>query len=162
MSNDFLGDLFLLIVIFGAGLQFIVLNMRVMEKDLARRNVLILSAIVVCSFCLVLPFLGPLLPLSIRIILVALFSPVAGWLAYMMEDEPRKPAYLFLAGLVTVTFLGWALIQFSILPSSSSWIFFNIPILLLLVAGVFISRRHGPMRAFMLVSVAGYLFEYIS
>ena len=161
-AHDFLGNLFLLIVIFGAGLQFITLTWRVMEKNLAKRNVLILWATVVCSLCLVLPFLGPLLPLPIRIILVALFSPVAGWLAYAMEDAPRKPVYLFLAGLVTASFLGWALIRFSIIPVSSSWIFFNIPVLLLLVAGVLICRKHGTMRAFMLVSVAGYLFEYIS
>ncbi len=162
MTNDFVGNLFLLVVIFGAGLQFIILVWRVMEKNLAKRNVLILWATVVCSLCLVLPFLGPLLPLPFRIILVALFSPVAGWLAYAMEDEFRNPVYIFLAGLVTAVFLGWALIRFSIISASSSWIFFNIPVLILLVAGVLISRKQGTMRAFMLVSVAGYLFEYIS
>ena len=161
-TGDFLGNFMLLIVIFGAGLQFIVLTWRVIEKDLAKRNVVILTATMVCCFCLVLPFLGPLLPLPARIILVTLFSPVAGWLAYTMEEEPRKGIYGFLAGIVTVAFLGWALIQLSVIPSSSSWIFFNIPVLLLLVAGVLISRKHGTMRAFMLVSVAGYLLEYIS
>jgi hypothetical protein len=79
-----------------------------------------------------------------------------------MEDEPRKPIYAFHVGLVTAALLGWALIQLSIISASYNWIFFNIPVQLLLVAGVLISRKHGTMRAFMLVSVAGYLFEYIS
>jgi hypothetical protein len=162
ITNDFIGNLFLLIVIFGAGLQFIVLTWRVMEKTRAKRNALILWAMVVCSLCLILPFLGPLLPLTIRIILVALFSPVAGWLAYAMEDEPSKPAYLFFAILVTSVFLGWAFIRFSIIPVSYAWIFFNIPVLIILLAGTLICKKHGTMRAFMLVSVAGYLFEYIS
>ena len=161
VTNDFIGNLFLLIVIFGAGLQFIVLTWRVIEKNPAKRNPFILWTIIVCSLCLILPFLGPLLPLPIRIVLVALFSPVAGWLAYAMEDEPRKPVYLFLAGLVTSVFLGWALIRFSIIPESYSWIFFNIPVLLILVAGAWICKKRGTMRAFMLISVAGYLFEYI-
>ena len=160
-TPDFLGNIMLLIVIFGAGLQLIVLSWRVMEKNLTKRNVLVLTAVILCCLCLVLPFLGPILPLPIRIVLVALFSPVAGWLAYTMEEEPRKGAYAFFPGLATAVFMGWALIQLSVIPSSSSGIFFNIPVLLLLVAGVIVSRKHGTMRTYMLVSVAGYLFEYM-
>ena len=161
-TGDFPGNFMLLIVIFGAGLQFIVMTWRVMEKDLAKRNVVILTATIVCCLCAMLPFLGPLLPLPARVILITLFSPVAGWLAYTTDENSRKGIDAFLVALVTAAFLGWALIHLSVIPSSSSWIFFNIPVLLLLVAGIVISKKHGTMRAFMLVSVAGYLFEYIS
>ena len=160
-TADFLGNIMLLIVIFGAGLQLIALSWRVMEKNLTKRNVFVLTAIILCCLCLVLPFLGPILPLSIRIALVVLFSPVAGWLAYNMEEQPGKRTFAFFPVLVTAAFVGWALIQLNVIPTSSSWIFFNIPVLLLLVAGVLISRKHGMMRTYMLVSVAGYLFEYM-
>jgi hypothetical protein len=159
---EFIGNLFVLVLIFGAGIQFIVLNWRVMEQNLPKRNLLTLIALIVCSLCLILPFLGPLLSLPpVRIILVALFSPVAGWLAYSMDDETKKPVSLILASLVSVVFLGWGLIKMGVLPSSYSAIFFNIPILLVVIAGVFVCRKQGPMRTFMLVSVGGYLFEYM-
>lgn len=159
---DFLGNFLLLIVILGGGIQFIVLTWRMMEKEPAKRNVVILTATIVCCSCLIFPFLGPLLPLPVRVILITLFSPVAGWLAYTMEENSRKGIDAFLVVLVTAAFLGWALIHLSVIPSSATWIFFNIPVLLLLVAGILLSKKHGTMRAFMLVSVAGYLFEYVS
>ena len=161
-TGDFLGNILLLIVIFGAGLQFIVLTWGAMEQDLSKRKPFILAATIVCCSCLVLPFLGPLLPLPIRIVLITLFSPVAGWLAYTMEETPGKGIYPFLVGLVTAVFTGWGLIQLGVIPGFYSWMFFNMPVLLVLVAGILLSRKHGTMRAFMMVSVAGYLFEFIS
>ena len=160
-TRDFLGNVMLLVLIFGAGLQFIVLNWRIMEAKISKRNALTLAATIACCLCLVLPFLGPLLPLPIRIVLVALFSPVAGWLAYTMDEESGKPVSFLLVALVSAVFVGWALIKMSVIPSSLSWILFNMPILLLLVVGVLITRKHGAMRTFMLVSVGGYLLEYI-
>lgn len=160
-TGQFIGSIVLLVLIFAAGIQFVVLNWRVMEKHLSKRKMLTLIAVIVCSLCFLLPFLGPLLPLHVRVILITLFSPVAGWLAYTMDDESRKPISFILVGLVTLVFIGNALIQLSILPMSSAGIFFNIPILVLMVAGVFMCRKEGTMRTFMLVSAGGYLFEYL-
>lgn len=159
--TDFFGQVILLVVIFGAGLQFIVLASRKMEEN-PKQNIFTLIAIIVCFSCLILPFLGPLLPLPIRIVVIALFTPVAGWLAYTMDDGSSKPISLIMVALPTVVFLGWALIKQSIIPASSGSIFFNIPILVLLLAGVFVSKKYGMMRTFMIVSTAGYLFEYIT
>lgn len=156
--TDFFGQVILLVVIFGAGLQFIVLASRAMEENLPKRNIFTLVGIIACFF---LPFLGPLLPLPIRIAVIALFTPVAGWLAYTMDGKSSKPISLIMVVLLTAVFLGWALIKQDIIPASSGWIFFNIPVLVLLLAGVFVSRRHGMVRTFMIVSTAGYLFEYI-
>lgn len=160
-TGQFIGSIVLLVLIFAAGIQFIVLNWRVMEKHLSKRKMFTLIAVIVCSLCFLLPFLGPLLPLHVRVILITLFSPVAGWLAYTMDDESRKPISFILVGLVTLVFIGNALIQLSIIPMSSAGIFFNIPILVLMVAGVFMCRKEGTMRTFMLVSAGGYLFEYL-
>ncbi len=161
-TNDFLGNIMLLIVIFGAGLQFIALAWRTMEKDLDKRRPLMLMATIASCLCLVLPFLGMLLPQPLRIVLVAFFSPIAGGLAYAMEEAPRKWIHAVPVALVIVVFMGWALIKLNVIPSASSWMFFNIPMLVLLVAGLFVSKKHGAVRAFMLVSVAGYLLEYMS
>ena len=161
IPGDFIGNIILLVLIFGAGLQFLVLNWRVMEQNLHKRNMLTLIAIIVCSLCFVLPFLGSFLPFPTRVILITLFSPIAGWLAYNMDDETKKSISLALVSIVSLVFLGLALIRLSLIPSSYSSIFFNIPILLLLVIGVFLCRKHSPMRTYMLISVGGYLMEYI-
>ena len=78
-----------------------------------------------------------------------------------MEEKPGKAFYVLLVGLVTLVFAGWALIQLGVIPGFYSWMFFNMPVLLVLLAGILLFRKHGTMRAFMVVSVAGYLFEYI-
>ena len=159
-AGEFIGNILLLIVIFGAGLQFIVLTWRAVEQNLPKRKPVVLAATIVCCLCLVLPFLGPLLPLPLRIILIMLFSPVAGWLAYTLEAEPRKGIYACLAALVTAVFAGWAFIRMGVMSESYAWIFFNMPVLLVMVSGILFTRKHSIMRTFMLVSVAGYLFEY--
>lgn len=160
-GREFVGNILLLVFVFTAGIQFFALNWRAMEKDLSKRNIAALISIIVCMLCFILPFLGPILPLEVRIILIALFSPIAGWLALRTDDESSRPISIVLAVLVSALFVGMALIHLSIIPQSSAEIFFNIPILLVLVAGIFVSRKQSTMRTFMLISAGGYLFEYI-
>lgn len=160
-TDSVAGNMILLVVIFGAGLQFIALSWRSMEKDLFKRSGLTLTATMVSCLCLMLVFLGPILPFELRIFLIAVFSIVSGWLAYYMEEEPKKLASSIMAVLVPVLFLGWALIRLGIIPSSVHWIFFNLPVLLLLFAGLLICRKYGTMRTYMMVSLSAYLFEYL-
>lgn len=150
------------VVIFGAGLQFIALCWRTIETDLSRRNPFALTAVLISGFCLTIVFLGPLLPLSLRIVLIALYSVTSGWLAFRMESEPGKiSASMFLA-LAPAVFLVWVLVRLNLMPLSTGHLFFNIPVLILLLIGLFLCRRGGTMRTYMLVSVASYLFEYTS
>ncbi|HTF29390.1 MAG TPA: hypothetical protein VK625_11145 [Flavitalea sp.] len=158
--EDFLGNLILLVVILGSGLQFIALNWRIMEKDLTKRNGLILTAIIISFLCFMLPFLGEYLAFEIRVVMITLCTLVTGWLAYRMEDSPKKMTDLVMVILLPVLFFGWALIRLEVIPSSNTWIFFNLPVLLILVAGLLSCRKHGAMRAYMMMSLSGYLFEY--
>lgn len=161
-SEAYVGNMVLLVIILGGGLQFIALCWRTMEKDLSKRNTLTLMAIVICCISLVLVFLGPLLTFEIRVAMIIVFNIVAAWLSYRMEEEPKRSVSLIMACLVPVLFLGWALIRLNLIPSSYSWMFFNIPLMVILVAGVFISRKHGTLRTFLIVSVSGYLFDYLA
>jgi hypothetical protein len=151
----------LLVVMFGAGLQFIAMCWRTMEQDLSKRNPLTLTTTIICSMCLVIPFLGPLVPIEARVIIIVLFSAVSGFLAYVMEGE-SKPISLILVCLVPLAFIGWALIWLKVVDPSAQTLFFNIPILLILTSGLFLTRKHGIMRAYMLISLASYVFEYIA
>ncbi len=151
----------LLVVMFGAGLQLIAMSWRRMEMDHLKRNPLTLSATIISSICLTLPFLGPLVPFEARILIIVIFTSVAGWLAYTMEDEPKRVSSLIMVCLVPLIFIGWALIRLDLIAASSHPIFFNIPVILILSAGLLLCRKHGTMRAYMLMSLGSYLFEYI-
>ena len=105
-TDDVVRNIVLLVVIFGAGLQLIALCWRMMEKDLSKRNAVTLAAIIISCLCLTLPFLGPILSIEVRLVTIILFSLVSGWLAYRMEEEPKKLAEFILAVLVPVLFLG--------------------------------------------------------
>jgi hypothetical protein len=153
-------NMVLLVVMFGSGLQFIALTWRMMEKDLSKKNILTPTLVLISCLGLTLPFLGQILPLEIRIVVIILFTVVSATLAYSMDEE-QKVSSLILACLVTGIFLGWGLIRLNILPSSSHSMFFNLPILATLTAGLFLCKKHGTMRAFLLISLGSYLFEYI-
>jgi hypothetical protein len=158
--ENFPGNMVLLVVIFGSGLQFAALNWRIMENDLSKRNGLILSAIIVSLLCFTLPFLGEYLAFDLRVLVVTVFTIVSGWVAYKMEEEPKKITSLAVVILVPLLFLGWAFIRLKVIPSSASAIFFNLPVLFILVIGLLICRKHGTMRTYMMISLSGYLFEF--
>jgi hypothetical protein len=151
----------LLVVMFGSGLQFLAMCWRTMEQTLARRNPLTLITTIICSICLLLPFLGPLIPVEVRVIVIVMFSIVSGYLAYAMEEESRLIS-LILVCIIPLVFIGWALIWLKVIDPSAHAVFFNIPVLLILTAGLLLTRKHGIMRAYMLISVASYVFEYIA
>ena len=151
----------LLVVMFGSGLQMIAMSWRTIEKDLLKRKPLTLAATIISSVCLTLPFLGPLVPYEVRVAIVVIFTTTAAWLAYTMEEEQRGVPALIMACLVPLIFIGWGLIRLNLIAASSHAIFFNIPVLLILVAGLLLCRKHGIMRAYMTISVSSYLFEYI-
>lgn len=156
------GSMILLVAILGSGLYFIALVWRRMEKELSKRNALILTATIVSCLCLTVPFLGPLLPFELRVIIVSLFSIVSAWLGYSMEEEPKKPIHLVLSIIVPALFFGWALIKFNIIRVPSDLYIFNLPIIALLAVGLFLCRKHGTMRAFMIVSLSGYLSVFLN
>ncbi|MEX2233356.1 MAG: hypothetical protein WD824_14430 [Cyclobacteriaceae bacterium] len=158
--EDFLGNVILLIVILGSGLQFIALNWRIMEKNLSKRNALYVAAIIISFSCLIFPFLAEYLAFGIRVVMVVICTIVTGWLAYRMEDAPKKITDLIMVILVPVLFLGWALIRLQVIPASMSPVFFNIPILIILVIGLLFCRKHGTMRTYMIFSLGGYLLEF--
>jgi hypothetical protein len=158
--EDFLGNVILLVVILGSGLQFIALNWRIMEKNLSMRNGLYLAAIIISFSCLILPFLAEQLGLEIRVVMVAMCPIVTGWLAYNLEDAPRRVTDLVMVILVPAVFFGWALIRLHVIPASMNPVFFNPPILIILVVGLLLCRKHGTMRTFMMFSLSGYLFEF--
>lgn len=159
-ADNFIGGLILIVVIFGSGLQFFALTWRAMEKNLSHRKPAIVSALTISFLSFMLVFLGNVLQLEIRVVLVMIFTSVSAWLAYQINDKSNKPASLVVAILIPIIFLGWALVKLSIISSSINGVIFNIPILLILSAAIFVCRKNTPMRTYLLISLSSYIFEY--
>ena len=158
--NAFLGSIILIFVIYGAGLQFFSLLWRNLEKYPSKRNVAILSATILSFTCFDLVFLGELLGFEIRLMLIMIFSMVTAWLTINI-DVPKNIFILLVVWMVPVLLTASTLIRLHVIPGSWAQIFFNIGVLLILTAGIFISRRHELTRTFLILSFASYLMEYI-
>lgn len=157
--HNFVGGLILLIVIFGAGLQFIALTWRAIENDARHSTQSKLIGLIISSLCLVLVFLGNLIPFEIRVLMITLYSGVTGWLAFKLERTETFLA-LLLACIVPLLFSGWAMVKLGVVPFGANKFIFNLPVLLLLVVGLFLCRKNDAMRTYMIVSLSSYLFEY--
>lgn len=155
------GSMLLLVVILGSGLYFIALVWRRIEMTVLKKDVSTLVATITSCLCLTLPFLGPVLPFELRVILVILFSTVSALLAYRLEDQPKKPVHFVLSFFVPLLFFAWGLIKFGIVKVPSGLDYVNLPIIALLVVGLFLCRKHGTMRAYMIVSLSGYLSVFL-
>lgn len=156
----FAGDLILLVVIFGGGLQLIALSWRSMERDLNHKTQYILSGLLISSACFVLVFLGPIIQFEIRVLMIMLYCAVTGWLAYKL-DQAQTVSSLIFACLVPLLFLGWAFVKLGILQADAGKFIFNLPVLLILAAGLFLCKKNDTMRTYMIVSLSSYLFEYL-
>lgn len=157
--NAFLGSIILIIVIYGAGLQFFALVWRRLEKDPSKRNVAFLSATILSFTCFDLVFLGELLGVEIRLMMIMIFSLVTAWLTINM-DTSKNIFILIVVWMVPVLLTASAMIRLHVIPGSWAQVFFNIGVVLILTAGIFISKKHEVTRAFLILSLASYLMEY--
>jgi hypothetical protein len=160
-GQEFAGGIVTLMVIFGAGLQLVVLSWRTMERDFSKRTSATMTATMVSGALMCLVFLGPILPVELRVGMIMAYSVVTAWLAYTMEAGHKNIASQGLAILVPVIFISWGLVRLSVLPSTFYPVIFNIPILLLLIVALLFCKKYEMMRAFAIVSLASYLFEYV-
>lgn len=158
-QNAFLGTIILATIIYAAGVQFLVTSWRTLEREPAMRNMSIFFALVLSITCFTLVFLGEIVGYETRLVLITVFSVVTAWIAHKI-DNPKN--YLGSGALVLIGFVFTVnlLIRLSLVPASNNNLIFNIVVLSVLAAGLFFSPKHGATRAFMILSLAGYLLEF--
>jgi hypothetical protein len=156
--NLFLGNIILVTIIYGGGVQFFVLLWRLLEKESTERNKSTFFFLVLSIICFTLVFLGELLTVQIRLVLISLFTIATAWIVFKL-DPPKNYFVAIVLGLVTFVFTANTLMRLNLIPLGYPLIF-NMVILLILAAGIFVSKKHEPTRAFLILSMAGYLVEY--
>ena len=157
--NAFLGNVILVTIIYGAGVQFFVLTWRLLEKESMHRNMTVLISLVISITCFTLVFLGELLSVEFRLVLITLFTIAAAWIVFKL-DPPKNYFVVAVLGVIAFVFTANTLIRLNLIPSGNYALIFNLVILLVIAAGLFVSKKHEPTRAFLILSMAGYLVEY--
>ena len=152
----------LLVIIFGAGLQFIALSWRILEQQVLFKRTVFLVGIGITSFCLVLPFLGEIVPWEIRVISVTLFTLASAWIAFRMKQHSANVFSSMMVVIVPILFIIWATLKSQLLPAEFYKYIFNLPVLGLLTAGILFSKKHDTIKSYMIISLGGYLIEYSS
>ncbi|MEJ7646644.1 MAG: hypothetical protein WKF87_18750 [Chryseolinea sp.] len=158
-ADSFLGNIILIVVIFGAGLQFIALNWRKMESDVMKGSSYVTTMMCILAVCFTLPFLGGLLPIEVRLIAIVLFSVIAAWVTYTM-GERKNILTVIIVCLIPLLSLAESLIRLGILSVSAAGIFFNIPLMLLLCLALFLTPKHTILQSYVLISLVSYVLEY--
>lgn len=153
-------QIILLIVIYGAGIQFIAMTWRIVESNADFKKGIFLFGMAVASVCIILPFLGSMLPFEVRVVLILLFTLVSSWLALSMQQNGTDVLSVLTVVIVSLVFITWALIKLAILPAHFNKFVFNIPVVILLGGSLAVARKHGTLRAYMMISLSGYLIEY--
>jgi len=146
-----------LIVIFIAGLQFIALMWTSMEKDVSKKNIGTLVAVIVVCACITLPMLGQLVHFNMRLLFVTTFSFAGALLVFRLE--PSKSFSSYLVCIVPIVFFMLALVKMGWMNSfSDNWPLIGM-VAAAILAGIIFSPKTSITRTFMILSLAGFLLE---
>jgi hypothetical protein len=152
-------DLVLLIVIFGAGIHLLALFWRVLENKPSVCRPTVLAGIVISIIVFVPVFAGELIPMQVRIIMVVLYSIVAAWLA--LQSDEKNWVLTAIVIFVPVWFSLWGMVRLEIFPHHFNLYLFNVPVLLTMIAMIFLSSRNSAVRTYVILSLSGCLFEFL-
>jgi hypothetical protein len=155
--QEYFANFVLVVVIYGAGLQLLTLAWRNIENDLSHRTPFTLALLIVTAVTLTLPMLGEMMPYSIRLLSITIFTFCAATLAYRIE-QPKGTSVIFAIG-TPLLFVAIAAIKIGWMPSFTGDLWVNIIIVAAMIGGIFISRASGVMRTYMILSLASYLLE---
>jgi hypothetical protein len=146
-------DVVLVTIIYLAGLQLIALSWRTMEKK-GTTGVFATIRVITIGICLMLPMLAEILPFGVRLASVTIFAVVAAMLVYQLDEEK----WSWMVMISQVVFIGLALMKWNVIPFYSNAVV-NLVILAIMIAGIFLAKKDGLLRTYMILSVASFMIE---
>ena len=155
-----IAKILLLIVALTGGFQFFALNWHPNNLSKSTRK-WVLVALIVSFPLFIIPTLGSVILIQLRIGMIVGYYMIAGILAAINLNNSRwRPIAWGLYGLIAILFLCWGLTFIGILPEQFSMYIFNIPVLMILIAGLILFRKNSIIGTFMIIVLAHYLYEF--
>ncbi len=154
----FVGDLTLLLLIYGAGTHLLLFFWRNLESA---RSILNSFLVILCSLCLFLPVLNFYIPFEHRMVLAALFYISAGYLVYRFQDAgSNKPVMILFMVLNVIHFTSWSLMETGLLPVSTNRIIYSIPVVFVFLIPFWVFRKDKITLAYWTLCAAAFAFQF--
>jgi len=150
-------QILLFIVACSAGLQFFALNWHPEETD-QKGNYWITIALVISFAFFIVPTLGSVLNLPTRVAFSTSFYILAGIIA--LSKGSNEKWHFILIGIISLIFITWSLGRLEIIDQGFYRFIFNIPVMLVLLAGLYFSKKHSVLRTYIIIVIAHYLYEF--
>ena len=160
-AGFFVGDISLIIVIYGAGMQLLALYWRTFEHNPERRGNWMLFILIAAICFFLIPIIRPLFSENVLLISALLFYISAGALIYLLQSSDSNQ---LLSGIVLtiypVHFALWSLTEIAVLPQSFNEILYSIPVTMFWLILLLLFRKDRMMFTYMILAFAAYMLQY--
>tara|TARA_Y100001972_G_scaffold127746_1_gene185653 strand:+ start:4879 stop:6054 length:1176 start_codon:yes stop_codon:yes gene_type:complete len=158
-SDFFVGDVTLILLIYGAGIQLLLFLWRAMAGNIQQSQNMVLTAI--CAICLFLPILNFYIPFAPRMVMAFTFYILSGYLIYQRVDNVTiRPWFLLFAGLNIVHFMGWSLMKMEVLPGDVQNILYSIPVAIIFVVPFWLFRKNKLMLTYWVLVFGAFALQF--
>lgn len=156
-GNDFfVGDITLILLIYGAGIQLLLFLFQSIANN-SQRNILLVA---ICAVCLFLPILNFYLPFTTRFVLALLFYLLAGYLVYQADSSANGTFFLLFAGLNIVHFVGWSLMKMEVLGADMQNLLYNMPVAIIFTIPFWIFRKNKLMLTYWILIFGAFALQF--
>ncbi|MDN5211595.1 hypothetical protein QQ020_06020 [Fulvivirgaceae bacterium BMA12] len=156
IAFNFLPDIshfFLVLVIFGAYLQYFALNWHYPNN----KNWWLLAGLVAGFLCFIVA--SVVSSMEVRVIFALLFFLITGLIVLKRSNEiSHKIALISLVTFISTVLITWRLTGLHFIDPSFYPTIFNIPILVVLLSGLIFFRKQSLVKMYMLLVITQYCF----
>ena len=150
-------EILLVLTAMASGLQFFAINWHALGNENKSKNWHTVTVIVL-FILFIIPTLGSQIDLHWRVAFTTSFYVLAGITA--VKHDQTKTWHYAMIGLIGFVFICWSLGRLEIINQEFHQYIFNIPILLMLILGLYFSRKNAMLSTYMVIVIAHYLYEY--
>jgi len=158
-SDFFVGDITLILLIYGAGIQLLLLLWHDMAGNSQKSQNMVLTAI--SAICLFLPILNFYIPFAPRMVMAFTFYTLMGYLIYQqLDNSGNKPWLLLFAGLNVVHFTAWSFMKMEMLPADAQYVLYSLPVAVIFMIPFWLFRKNKLMLTYWILIFGAFALQY--
>ena len=158
-ADFFVGDLTLILLIYGTGIQLLLYLWRKFEDD--SQQTLSMLLIGISAICLFLPILNFYIPFEPRMVMAFTFYVLVSYLIYSQVDiSSNKSWFLLFAGLNIIHFTAWSLMKMEVLGPEMQNVLYSIPVALIFAIPFWLFRKDKLMLTYWILIFGAFALQY--
>ncbi len=157
-ADFFVGDVTLILLIYGAGIQLLLYLWRTFEGGQPTLNSFLIA---VSATCLFLPILNFYIPFEPRMVMAFTFYALTGYLIYrQLDNSTNKSWFLLFAGLNIIHFAAWSLMKMGVLGPEMQNVLYSIPVALIFAIPFWLFRKDKLMLTYWILIFGAFALQY--